>query len=99
MRYFEKKFIYYYQEIYIYQVGTAYSALQIQFVKCGVTLSHHPETITEKLMKCQLEWLRYLAGVVEVFVKNDHRTPKRTLFGLLPQKHPPGGPQKRWRVS
>ena len=27
----------------------------------------------------------------------DYRIPKRILFGWLPQKHPPGGPRKRWR--
>ena len=27
----------------------------------------------------------------------DSRTPKRTLFGWLPKKQPPGGPRKRWR--
>ena len=50
-----------------------------------------PETITEKLMKRRLEWLGHLVRMV-----ND-RTPKRTLFGWLPQKRPPGGPRKRWR--
>ena len=27
----------------------------------------------------------------------DYRISTRTLFGWLPQKHPPGGPRKRWR--
>ena len=50
-----------------------------------------PETITDKLIKRRLEWLGHLARM------EDYRIPKRTLFGWLPQKRPPGGPRKRWR--
>ena len=50
-----------------------------------------PETISEKLIKRRLEWLGHLVRM------GDSRTPKRTLFGWLPKKQPPGGPRKRWR--
>ena len=47
-----------------------------------------PETISEKLTRHLLEWLGHLVRM------GDSRTPKRTLFGWLPKKRPPGGPRK-----
>ena len=45
------------------------------------------EIINKKLIKRLLEWLVYLTRMA------DHRAPKRTLLGWLPQKRSPGGTQ------
>ena len=47
-----------------------------------------PETISEKLIRRQLEWLGHLV------CKGDNRTPK---MGGFPKKQTLGGQRKRWR--
>ena len=54
--------------------------------KCGNT-----KTITTKLQKRRLEWLRHLARMP------DHCMPKITLFSWMPQPHPCCRPRRRWR--
>jgi len=49
------------------------------------------ETMDTKIAKRRLEWLGHVARMP------DHRMPKMSLFGWLPQTRPPGGPRKRWR--
>ena len=49
------------------------------------------ETVSTKIAKRRLEWLGHIARMP------DHRMPKMSLFGWLPQTRPPGGPRKRWR--
>ena len=49
------------------------------------------ETAAIKVTKCRLEWLGHLARLP------DHRIPKSTLLGWLPQPHPSDGPRRRWR--
>ena len=49
------------------------------------------ETMDNKIAKQRLEWLGHVARMP------DHRMPKISLFGRLPQTRPPGGPRKRWR--
>ena len=49
------------------------------------------ETASEKVKKERLEWLGHLAR------NSDHRMPKSTLFGWLPQPRDRCGPKKRWR--
>ena len=49
------------------------------------------ETMDTKIAKRRLEWLGHVARMP------DHRMPKISLFGWLPQTRPPGGPRKRWR--
>ena len=46
------------------------------------------ETISEKLIRHQLEWLGHL------ICKGGNRTPK---MGGFPKKQTPGGQRKRWR--
>ena len=50
-----------------------------------------PETITEKLIRHQLVLLGYSVRMENYWIL------KRTLFDWPPQKHPLGGPRKRWR--
>ena len=50
-----------------------------------------PATVSEKVTARRLEWLGHLARMPE------SRTPKRCLFGWLPQPRPRGGPRRRWR--
>ena len=49
------------------------------------------ETVETKVVKHRHEWLGHLARMP------DHRIPKQTLFGWLPQPRLQGGPQRRWR--
>ena len=49
------------------------------------------EIITAMLQKRRLEWLGHLARMP------DHRMPKITLFGWMPQPRPCCGPKRRWR--
>ena len=49
------------------------------------------ETVSVKVTKRRLEWLGHVARMP------DHRIPKQTLFGWLPESCPRGGPRKRWR--
>ena len=49
------------------------------------------ETVAEKIQRRRLEWLGHLACMP------DHRMPKSTLFGWLPQPRPRCGTRKRWR--
>ena len=49
------------------------------------------ETVAEKTQRRRLEWLGHLARMP------DHRIPKSTLFGWLPQPRPRCGTRKRWR--
>ena len=49
------------------------------------------ETASEKVKKKMLEWLGHLVRMP------DHRIPKSTLFGWLPQPRPICGPKKRGR--
>ena len=49
------------------------------------------EMVAEKVRKRRLEWLGHVARM------QDHRLPKSTLFGWLPQPRPRCGPRKRWR--
>ncbi|XP_062511553.1 uncharacterized protein LOC134187449 [Corticium candelabrum] len=49
------------------------------------------ETASEKVKRKRLEWFEHLSRMP------DHRIPKSTLFGWLPQPHPRCGPKKRWR--
>ena len=49
------------------------------------------ETAAEKTQRRRLEWLGHLARMP------DHRIPKSTLFGWLPQPRPRCGTRKRWR--
>ena len=50
-----------------------------------------PATVSEKVTARHLEWLGHLARMPE------SRTPKRCLFGWLPQPRPRGGPRRKWR--
>ena len=49
------------------------------------------ETMDTKIAKRRLEWLGHVARMP------DHRMPKMSLFGWLPQTRPLGGPWKKWR--
>ena len=49
------------------------------------------ETAAEKTQRRRLEWLGHLASMP------DHRIPKSTLFGWVPQPCPRCGTRKRWR--
>ena len=49
------------------------------------------EAAADKVCKRRLEWLGHLARMP------NHRIPKMTLFGWLPQPRPQGGPRRRWR--
>ena len=49
------------------------------------------KTASEKVERKRLEWLGHLARMP------DHRVPKSTLFGWLPQPCRSCGPKKRWR--
>ena len=49
------------------------------------------ETVSVKVTKRGLEWLGHVARMP------DHRIPKQTLFGWLPESCPQGGPRRRWR--
>ena len=49
------------------------------------------EIMAVKVTKRRLEWLGHVARMP------DHRIPKQTLFGWLPESRPRGGPRRRWR--
>ena len=49
------------------------------------------DTVETKICRRRLGWLGHVARMP------DHRAPKRTLFGWLPQTLPQGGPRKHWR--
>ena len=49
------------------------------------------KTVTDMVALRRLEWLGHLARM------NASRTPRKCLFGWLPQPRPRGGPRKRWR--
>ena len=48
-------------------------------------------TVVEMVATRRLEWLGHLARM------STTRTPRKCLFGWLPQPRPRGGPRKRWR--
>ena len=48
-------------------------------------------TAVEMVARRRLEWLGHLARMTTT------RTPRKCLFGWLPQPRPRGGPRKRWR--
>ena len=49
------------------------------------------EMIATKVMRRRLEWLGHVVRMP------DHRIPKQSFFGWLPQPRPRGGPTRRWR--
>ena len=49
------------------------------------------EKVSVKVTRRRLEWRGHVARMA------DHRIPKLTLFGWLPESRPRGGPRRRWR--